>query len=69
MSTFVVPEDFKVFTWVFFHLLKYKGTSELINFIKGIDVLTKLLVKKVCTDNETEFTNASIEKFLVDKGI
>lgn len=37
--------------------------------MKGIDVLTKLHVWSIRSDNGTEFTNVTIEKFLVDKGI
>lgn len=40
-------DDYSWFTCVSFLKLKVKVTSELINFIKGIEVLTKLLVRRV----------------------
>ena len=65
----VIVYDFTRFTWVFFLRMKSKTTSELINFIKGIEVLIKLPIRRIRSDNGSEFTNSTIEKFLTEKGI
>ncbi|XP_023741280.1 uncharacterized protein LOC111889371 [Lactuca sativa] len=57
------------FTWVFFPRIKSATTTEISNFIKGIEVLVKLHVRRLQSDNGSEFTNVTIEKFLFDKGI
>lgn len=58
----VIVDDFSWFTWIFF---KFKATSELIDFIKGIEFLTKFTVGSVRSDNGIKFTNVMIEKSLV----
>ena len=63
----VIVDDFTRFTWVFFLRLKSDTTSELINFIKGIKVLIKLPVRRIRSENGSEFTNSTIEKFLAEK--
>ncbi|XP_052627519.1 uncharacterized protein LOC128134118 [Lactuca sativa] len=68
----VHPLDTKVqkkFTWVFFLRLKSETASELINFIKGIEVIIKLSVRRIKSDNGLEFVNSTIEKFLIEKVI
>lgn len=65
----MIVDDYKRFTWVFLLRLKLKTASELINFIKGIKVLMKLPIQRSRSDNGSEFTNATIEKLLTDKGI
>lgn len=62
-------DDFTRFTWVFFLRLKFEMASELIDFIKGIEVLITLPGKRIRSDNGSEFTNGTIEKFLTEKGI
>lgn len=52
-----------------FFKIEVKTASELINVIKRIEVLTKLLVQRVWSDNGSKFTNGTIEKFLIEKGI
>ena len=47
----VIVDDFTRFTWVFFLRLKSETASELINFIKGIEVLIKLQVRRTRSDN------------------
>ena len=65
----VIVDDFTRFTWVFFLRLKSKTASELIKFIKGIEVIIKLPVRRIRSVNGLEFVNATIEKFLIEKGI
>lgn len=65
----VIIDDYTRFIWVFFIRLKSETTCELINFIKGIGVLVKLPVRRIRSDNGSEFTNSTIEKFLTNKGI
>lgn len=57
----MIVDDFTRFTWVFF--------LRLINFIKGIEVIIKLPVRRIRSENGSEFTNSTIEKFLTEKGI
>lgn len=57
----VIVNDFTQFTWVFFLILKSEMTSKLINFIKGIEVLKKLTVRRVHNDNKTKITNSTFE--------
>lgn len=65
----MIVDDYTMYTWFFFLRLKSETASELINFIKRIEVLFKLLVRRIHSDNCSKFTDVTIEKFLSDKGI
>ena len=65
----MIVDDFPRFTWVFFLRLKSETASKLINFIKGIEILIKLPVRCIRSDNGLEFTNGTIENFLTEKEI
>ncbi|KAI3700056.1 hypothetical protein L2E82_44671 [Cichorium intybus] len=65
----VVVDDFSRFTWVFFLKQKSKAASNMINFIKKIEVLLRKQVRMIRSDNDTEFKNQVLDDFLVGKGI
>lgn len=47
----MIVGDYIRFTWVFFLRLKLETAFKLINFIKGIEVLTKLPIQRIHRDN------------------
>lgn len=57
------------FMWVFFLRIELETTSDLINFIKGIEILTMLPIWRTRSENGPEFTNATHERFHTVKGI
>ena len=65
----VIVDDFSKFTWVFFLRLKSETTSNLINFITHAKVQLRNLVRKIRSDNGTEFVNNMLDEFLISKGI
>ncbi|KAJ9544481.1 hypothetical protein OSB04_024188 [Centaurea solstitialis] len=66
----LVPVDeFSRFTWLEFLRAKSDATDRIIAFIKRIQVLLGRKVKKLRSDNGTEFRNAKLQSFLEDVGI
>ncbi|KAI3505837.1 hypothetical protein L1887_28124 [Cichorium endivia] len=65
----VIVDDYSLFTWVFFLRLKSDTFSELKNFITSIELKIQLPVRRIRSDNGTEFNNKQIEEFLTSKGI
>ena len=65
----VIVDDFSHFTWVFF--LSDKGeTQEILKkFIRRAQNEFDLKIKKVRSDNGTEFKNTGVEEFLGEEGI
>jgi transposase InsO family protein len=65
----VIVDDFSRFTWVFF--LSDKGeTQEILKkFMRRSQNEFELKIKKVRSDNGTEFKNTSVEEFLGEEGI
>jgi transposase InsO family protein len=65
----VIVDDFSHFTWVFF--LSDKGeTQEILKkFIRRAQNEFDLKIKKVRSDNGTEFKNNGVEEFLGEEGI
>ena len=61
---FLIIDDFSCFTWVFF--LRDKGETQKIfkKFARRAQNECDLKIKKVRSDNETEFRNTNIEAFL-----
>ena len=53
----VIVDDFSRYTWVNFLKTKDETSSEIISFIKSIQVRLQLSVQSVRTDNGTEFKN------------
>ncbi|KAI3739575.1 hypothetical protein L2E82_29984 [Cichorium intybus] len=65
----VIVDDFTRFTWVFFLRLKSDTFLELRNFIVSIELKVQLPVRRIRSDNGTEFNNRQVEEFLASKGI
>ena len=65
----VIVDDFTRFTWVFFLRLKSETANELINFIKLVELQLRTPVRKIRSDNGTEFVNHTLDSFLQSKGI
>jgi transposase InsO family protein len=66
---FVIVDDFSRFTWVFF--LKDKSETQGIfkKFSRRAQNEFEVKIKKVKSDNRTEFRNTNIEAFLDEEGI
>lgn len=54
---FVIVDYFSCFTWVHFLRPTYETTQVIIDFIKGIEVSLKKKVRRIRSDNGTEFRN------------
>ena len=65
----VMVDEFSRFTWVFFLKRKSEATPTIINFIKSIEVSLRKTVRKIRSDNGSEFKNQAMEDFLTNKGI
>jgi transposase InsO family protein len=64
----VTVDDFSRFTWVFF--LSDKGeTQEILKKFRRAQNEFNLKIKKVRSDNGTEFNNTGVEEFLGEEGI
>ncbi|KAD7477316.1 hypothetical protein E3N88_00452 [Mikania micrantha] len=66
---FVVTDDFSRFSWVMF--LKHKSYTyeNFVLLINRLETLYKLRVRRVRSDNGTEFKNHQMEEFCNSKGI
>ncbi|KAJ9544440.1 LOW QUALITY PROTEIN: hypothetical protein OSB04_024147, partial [Centaurea solstitialis] len=62
-------DEFSRFTWLEFLRAKSDAADRIIAFIKRIQVLLGRRVKKLRSDNGTEFRNAKLQSFLEDVGI
>ncbi|KAJ9552760.1 hypothetical protein OSB04_016805 [Centaurea solstitialis] len=65
----VLVDEFSRFTWLEFLRAKSDAADRIIAFIKRIQVLLGRRVKKLQSDNGTEFRNAKLQSFLEDVGI
>ncbi|KAJ9552977.1 hypothetical protein OSB04_017022 [Centaurea solstitialis] len=65
----VLVDEFSSFTWLEFLRTKSDAANRIIAFIKRIQVLLGRRVKKLRSDNGTEFCNAKLQSFLEDVGI
>ncbi|KAJ9544969.1 hypothetical protein OSB04_024676 [Centaurea solstitialis] len=65
----VLVDEFSRFTWIEFLRAKSEAAERIIAFIKRIQVLLGRRVKKLRSDNGTEFHNAKLQSFLEDVGI
>ncbi|KAJ9565812.1 LOW QUALITY PROTEIN: hypothetical protein OSB04_001778 [Centaurea solstitialis] len=65
----VLVDEFSRFTWLEFLRAKSDAADRIIAFIKRIQVSLNLKVKKLRSDNETEFRNTKLQSFLEDVGI
>nr|GEV39481.1 hypothetical protein [Tanacetum cinerariifolium] len=58
----VVVDDYSRYTWVFFLYSKDEASKVIISFIKKTQVNLQLQVRRVRTDNGTEFKNKTLAK-------
>nr|GEU63711.1 hypothetical protein [Tanacetum cinerariifolium] len=67
--TLVVVDEYSRYTWVFFLKKKSDAADCIMSFIRKIENLNEVRVKKLRSDNETEFRNHKLEEFYDEKGI
>jgi transposase InsO family protein len=65
----VIVDNFSRFIWVFFLQDKIETQSTLKCFLRRAQNEFKLKVKKIRSDNGSEFKNLQVEEFLVEDGI
>jgi transposase InsO family protein len=65
----VIMDDYSRFTWVFFLQEKSLTQETLKGFLRRAQNEFGLRIKKIRSDNGTEFKNSQIEGFLEDEGI
>jgi transposase InsO family protein len=65
----VIVDDYSRFTWVFFLKEKSKTQETSKGFLRRAQNEFGLRIKKIRSDNGTEFKNSQIEGFLEDEGI
>jgi transposase InsO family protein len=65
----VIVDDYSCFTWVFFLQEKSHTQETLKGFLRRAQNEFGLRIKKIRSDNGTEFKNSQIEGFLEEEGI
>jgi transposase InsO family protein len=65
----VIVDDFSRFTWVFFLQDKSETQGTLKRFLKRAQNEFELKVKKIRSDNGSEFKNMQLEEYLDEEGI
>ena len=65
----VMVDDFSKYTWVLFLQSKDEAPQLIVDHIKKIEMEAKLPVRKIRSDNGTEFKNAFLNEFCTEKGI
>jgi hypothetical protein len=65
----VVVDDFSRFTWVFFLQDKSKTQGTLKRFLRRAQNEFELKMKKIRSDNESEFKNLQVEEYLEEEGV
>ncbi|KAJ9557983.1 hypothetical protein OSB04_012597 [Centaurea solstitialis] len=65
----VLVDEFSRLTWLEFLRAKSDAADRIIAFIKRIQIILSRKVKKLRSDNGTEFQNAKLQSFLEDVGI
>ncbi|KAD3067039.1 hypothetical protein E3N88_34919 [Mikania micrantha] len=66
---FVVTNDFSRFSWVMFLKFKSETYENFVLLVNRLETLYKLRVRRVRSDNGTEFKNQNMEAFCDSKGI
>jgi hypothetical protein len=69
MYCLVIVDDYSRFTWVFFLQEKSQTQETLKGFLRRAQNEFGLRIKKIRSDNRTEFKNSQIEGFLEEEGI
>jgi transposase InsO family protein len=65
----VIVDDYSRFTWVFFLQDKSETQEVLKKFLRRTQNEFDAKVKKIRSDNDTEFKNTQVEDFLDEEGI
>nr|GEU88330.1 putative ribonuclease H-like domain-containing protein [Tanacetum cinerariifolium] len=65
----VIVDDYSQFTWVKFLRSKDETLDFIIKFLKMIQVRLKVLVRRIRTDNGTEFVNHTLRDYYKEVGI
>jgi transposase InsO family protein len=65
----VIVDDYSRFTWVFYLQEKSQTQDTLKRFLRQAQNEFGLIIKKIRSDNGTEFKNSQIEGFLEEEGI
>ncbi|KAJ9556912.1 hypothetical protein OSB04_011526, partial [Centaurea solstitialis] len=65
----VMVDEYSRYTWLEFLRMKSEALELIIKFIKRILVLLQLPVRKIRSDNGTEFKNATLDAYLTSVGI
>jgi hypothetical protein len=65
----VIVDDFSHFTWVFFLQYKTETQGTLKSFLRRAQNEFELKVKKLRSDNRSEFKNLQVEEYLEEEGI
>jgi transposase InsO family protein len=65
----VIVDDYSCFTWVFFLQDKSETQEVLMKFLKRAQNEFDVKVKKIRSDNDTEFKNTQVEDFLDEEDI
>ena len=64
----VIVDDFTIFSWTFFLHSKDEAIQLIINHIKAVDNDSRWNVKRIRSDNGTEFKNSIMKEFCSEKG-
>ena len=66
---FVIVDDYSRFTWVFFCVTRVRYMASSKKFAKRAQNEFDVKIKRVRSDNGTEFKNTNIEEFLDEERI
>ena len=65
----VITDDYSRFSWVFFLGTEDETTNTLLEFFSQVENLFRTRVKKIRSDNGTEFKNSLMSVYCLSKGI
>ncbi|GKD51831.1 retrovirus-related pol polyprotein from transposon TNT 1-94 [Tanacetum coccineum] len=65
----IIVDDYSRFTWVKFLRSKHEAPNFIIKFLKMIQVRLKVPVRRIRTDNGTEFVNQTLREYYEKVGI
>ena len=65
----VITDDFSRFSWVFFLEMKDETTKMLMDFFTQVENVYEKKVKRIRSDNGTEFKNHALNVFCLSKSI
>src|SRR5437667_6118410 len=65
----VIVDEFSRYTWVYFVHAKSEVTTQVISYVKKVEIELGLNVRMLRTDNGTEFRNSIVIVFCESKGI